>query len=177
MMMEENKANNVLLALKESQERLNALMARNNKESERRMERFVDQIKGERNKRKHEDEDKRRKNEYRRKHCEKCPPEKNHTHDTAECTADVTCTYCGRKGHYGSDCRQKKQRRGIWKLAQASMLRLLEGQMQARQLPLQSREGTRQRQPRIAHLLPIRAHWPLRQIRLPIRAQKTTLLG
>ena len=57
MAKEESKTNDVLLALKENQERLHALMTRNNKESERRMERFVDQIKHDRNKRKRDDED------------------------------------------------------------------------------------------------------------------------
>ena len=35
------------------------------------------------------------------------PAGKNQTHNTADCTAHVTCSACGRKGHYGSDCRQK----------------------------------------------------------------------
>ena len=111
-MMEENKTNDILLALKENREELNALMARNNKESERRMERLEKRIQDDGYKRKREereDEDKRQNTERHRKHCEKCPPGKNQTHNTADCTADVTCNACGRKGHYGSDCRQKNK--------------------------------------------------------------------
>ena len=57
MMMDENKTNDVLLALKESREELNALMARNNKESERRMERLEKRIQHDGYKRKRDDED------------------------------------------------------------------------------------------------------------------------
>ena len=97
MMMEDNKTNDILLALKEN---------------DRRMERLEKRLQDDGYKRKREereDEDKRQNTERPRKHCEKCPPEKNQTHNTADCTADVTCNACGRKGHYGSDCRQKNK--------------------------------------------------------------------
>ena len=59
MKKDENKTNDVLLALKESREELNALMARNNKESERRMrmERLKKRIQHDGYKRKRDDED------------------------------------------------------------------------------------------------------------------------
>jgi hypothetical protein len=173
MMMDENKTNDVLLALKENREELNALMARNSKETERRMERLEKRIQNDGYKRKREDEDKRQKTERHRKHCENCPPEKNQTHNTADCTADVTCSACGRKGHYGSDCRQKNKFGGNGSSPKQACFDFAKGKC--------TRDNCRyshsKEQRAIAQLLPIRPHWALRQIRLPVRAQKTTLLG